>query len=177
VIFVKRAAEQSGTNNVYYFSLRDPRSAAPGSNVIGKYQWLDAHSASSTQWQNLEPVAPYYLFVPRSKKVAAEYGRGVSLKELFDISGVGIVAGRDHLAFAFEEAELEERLINFMSMSVGDARERFELGKDSTAWSVKNARKDVAKHKHIDELIQPVLYRPFDRRFTYYTGESNGFLA
>jgi hypothetical protein len=178
VIFVKRGSELSdGVNRVHYQSLRGPRSSPAGSNVPGKYAWLATNSVATTNWQSVEPLAPYFLFVPRSKTLSEEYEKGISLKMLFHNSGVGIVAGRDHFNFAFTKAEMEGRLVEFMSMSDDEARERFELGKDSTAWSVRNARKDIAKHGRVDELVKPAAYRPFDRRFTYYTGDSNGFLA
>jgi predicted helicase len=102
VIFVKRSSELSdGVNKVCYHGLRGPRSTIVGSNALGKYQWLDAHSVSNTVWQDIEPTAPYFLFVPRSKALAEEYQHGISLKSLFQNSGVGIVAGRDHFNFAF----------------------------------------------------------------------------
>ena len=48
------------------------------------------------------------------------------------------------------------------------------LGKDAQDWQVQLAQEDVRRH---DGRIRPVLYRPFDRRFTYYTGKSRGFIC
>jgi hypothetical protein len=177
-LYVKRGKTPDDyVKRVKYYSLRGPRTAQTGSNVQGKYKWLDDHSIENTQWHVVEPVAPYYLFVPRDKELDAEYSKGISLKDLVLVSGVGIVAGRDHFNFAFDEQQLEDRLVEFAGLSVEDARSTFELGKDSTAWSVLKAQEDVKNNGRLDELIQPVLYRPFDKRFTYYTGHSHGFLA
>jgi hypothetical protein len=178
VIFVKRGDKLAdGTKRVKYFSLRGPRASNLDAMPVGKYQWLDAHSVRNTDWLSIEPMAPYYLFVPRDKATEAEYKLSFSLKEIFVVSGVGIVAGRDHFHFAFTKHEMEERILDFMSMSEEEARSSFELGKDSTAWSVASARTDVETHGQIDKRVEPVIYRPFDRRFTYYTGRSKGFLA
>jgi predicted helicase len=96
---------------------------------------------------------------------------------MFLVSGVGIVAGRDHFNFAFTAQEMEDRLVRFVSMNVEEARTQFDLGKDSTAWSVSRAQADVNAEGRIEELTVAVLYRPFDKRYTYYTGNSHGFLA
>jgi predicted helicase len=177
-LFVRRGDELTdGNKRVSYYSLRGPRLTNEVSHTVGKYEWLDAHSVANTEWQAIEPVAPYYLFVPRDKEIEAEYKKGVSLKDMFLVSGVGIVAGRDHFNFAFTAQEMEDRLGRFASMNVEEARTHFDLGKDSTAWSVGRAQADVNSQGNIEELTVPVLYRPFDKRYTYYTGNSHGFLA
>jgi predicted helicase len=177
-LFIRRGDELAdGSKRTRYYSLRGPRRTNEETNTIGKYEWLDAHSVTNTEWQLVDPVAPYYLFVPRDKEIEAEYKKGVSLKDVFLVSGVGIVAGRDHFNFAFTAQEMEDRLVEFASMDLEEARIRFDLGKDSTAWSARRAQDEVNSQRRIHELTVPVLYRPFDKRYTYYTGNSHGFLA
>ena len=99
-LLVKRGDELAdGNKRVSYYSLRGPRSTNEEGTFVGKYDWLDSHSVANTEWQPIDPVAPYYLFVPRDKEIEAEYKKGFSLKQMFLLSGVGIVAGRDHFYF------------------------------------------------------------------------------
>jgi hypothetical protein len=59
------------------------------------------------------------------------------------------------------------------------ARERFRLGKDVRDWSVARAQQDLREagvpNESAKARIVPILYRPFDVRYTFYTGRSRGF--
>jgi len=55
------------------------------------------------------------------------------------------------------------------------ARLAYDLGKDVRDWKVKLAQKDLIDSGLDKKRIVPILYRPFDTRFTYYTGKSRGF--
>src|SRR5260370_5503831 len=68
-------------------------------------------------------------------------------------------------------------LNDFVSLAMEDAREKYNLGADSLEWQVALAQKDVRSSKLSDERIQPIAYRPFDTRFTYYTGVSRGLIC
>ena len=71
---------------------------------------------------------------------------------------------------------------DFTVLTVEDARIRYSLRKDSQDWKISWAQADVRSHTDqdrpdYDKHIAPILYRPFDRRFTFYTGESGGFIC
>ncbi len=55
------------------------------------------------------------------------------------------------------------------------AREAYDLGKDARDWKVDLAQKDLKESALDKEKIQAILYKPFDTRYTYYTGKSRGF--
>jgi predicted helicase len=55
------------------------------------------------------------------------------------------------------------------------ARQAYELGKDARDWKVVFAQEDLRKSGPEKEKLVPILYRPFDVRWTYYTGNSRGF--
>jgi predicted helicase len=52
---------------------------------------------------------------------------------------------------------------------------RFNL-KDSRDWKIEWAKKDLADN-YSDTLIQTIMYRPFDYRYTFYSGRSKGFIG
>lgn len=62
-------------------------------------------------------------------------------------------------------------------MSPARAREAFELGDDGRDWTVALAKADVSSSGPHPRFLSPILYRPFDLRFTYWTGRTKGFMA
>lgn len=55
------------------------------------------------------------------------------------------------------------------------ARLTYNLGKDARDWKVELAQNDLKESGLKRKKIVPILYRPFDLRYTYYTGKSRGF--
>ena len=69
---------------------------------------------------------------------------------------------------------MERVVADFAARETEEARTFYDLGKDARDWKVRLAQEDVQSG---NGHICPVLYRPFDRRFTYYTGKSRGFIC
>ncbi len=67
-------------------------------------------------------------------------------------------------------------VLSFSQMNEELAREAFQLDKDARDWKVALAQQDVRREggPHHPYII-PILYRPFDKRYTYYTGRARGF--
>ena len=63
-----------------------------------------------------------------------------------------------------------------MSLNDDEARKYFDLGDDARDWQIALAKKDL-QTSNLDFVnkIVPINYRPFDTRYTYYTGKSKGF--
>ena len=142
-----------------------------------KYVWLDDHDRGSTQWQELNPVSPLYLFVPRDEALEAGYRRFISVAEAFPVNSVGIVTARDRLTIHWSDEEVWNTVRVFSGMAPELARQGWQLGKDAQDWKVILAQKDLRDSGPTREKIVPILYRPFDVRYTYYTGRSGGFIC
>jgi len=140
----------------------------------GKDRWLEENDIKSTEWQTLDPSSPFYLFIPQDTSLRDEYYSYPSITDIMPVHSVGIVTARDNLTIAFTKEELKERLEEFVRLEKEEARERFELGKDSSDWEIEWAQKDVEEHGIKDELIVPILCRPFDIRYTFYSGRTHG---
>ena len=141
---------------------------------VGKYDRLVASDAASTEWQALSPKPPLRLFVPRDDALHEEYEAGAPISDIFPVNSVGIVTARDKLAIQWTADDMERIAEDFAARGTEAARTFYDLGKDARDWQVQLAQKDVQRG---DGRISPVLYRPFDRRFTYYTGKSRGFIC
>lgn len=143
----------------------------------GKYPWLLQHDITNTDWTELDPQSPFYLFKPQDTALNEEYQAGWSVREAMPVNSVGIVTARDKLTIHWTAAETLETVRDFAALDPEEARTKYGLGRDVQDWKVKFAQKDINEHGDKASRIIPVLYRPFDARFTYYTGRSRGFIC
>lgn len=140
-----------------------------------KYQWLASNNLESTPWKPVSPNAPSYQFVPQDEKLRDEYEKGWKVTDIMPINSVGIVTARDELTIWNTPEAVWKTVSDFVSRSPEDAREKYDLGPDARDWKVELAQKDLKKSGPSKDRIKPILYRPFDVRYTYYTGHSRGF--
>jgi len=140
-----------------------------------KYAGLAENDVSTTHWQTLKPQAPFYLFVPQDETVRAEYEQGWRITDIMPVNSVGIVTARDALTIHWSREDIWRTVNDFANLPVEEAREKYELGKDSQDWKVALAQTDLKESGLSEGQLAPVLYRPFDVRHTYYTGKPSGF--
>lgn len=142
-----------------------------------KSRFLASHQLSNTDWTVLDPIPRFYLFTPFDSSLAGEYENGIRLVDIFPLSTVGCVTARDELTIHWDADDVWQTVTDFDSLSPETAREKYDLGKDVRDWTVEGAQRDVRTSGPTRSLVAPVLYRPFDQRFTYYTGQSRGFIG
>lgn len=142
-----------------------------------KYKSLAGLEFESVPWEKLEPRAPAHLFIRRSNELLAEYERGWKISEIFPANSVGIVTARDDLTIRWTIEDVWQTVQDFISLPVEEARAKYSLGKDARDWKVTFAQNDLRSSGPRKERINPILYRPFDVRFTYFTGASRGFIC
>ncbi len=140
-----------------------------------KYDYLEKNNINSTTWTDIVPVTPFYLLQETNQVLYSEYMKYPSVTDIFDVNGVGIVTARDHLTMQFTPEQAWNTVLQFANMPIEQARIAYDLGEDTRDWKVEFAQKDLKSSGLDRKKIVPVLYRPFDIRFTYYTGKSRGF--
>ena len=140
-----------------------------------RYNMLKETDVQTTEWSDLQPTSPLYLFAPQAANYRTEYETGWKITDIFVKRVVGIVTGRDKLTIHRTAEELRETVTDFVSLSVDEAREKYRLGNDSQDWQVHLAQADLRNHSDADQHIQSIHYRPYDARWTYYIGQSSGF--
>lgn len=135
-----------------------------------KYGALDASDLGSTQWHEMKPVAPVYLFIPQDAELLAEYESGWSLREVFSPNGdpaPGIVTTHDDFAISWTAEQAAQKVERLLATSTeAEARELFTLCSQDQ-WRYARAKQELADGKW-RERIAPILYRPFDLRWTVY---------
>lgn len=145
-----------------------------------KYAWLESHTlpldTPFQPFQPIQPTSPFYFFVPRQIQNLEVYQSWPKITDIFQKYHTGIIAGRDNLAIHFSEDELWTTVLRFSQMDPELARQAYQLGKDARDWKVALAQKDLQRSGPSRDFIKPILYRSFDVRYTYYTGQNRGFL-
>ncbi len=142
-----------------------------------KYDALQIGSINKLPFKQLVLRAPFYFFIPQDNKSGAEYHKGFALNVLFPINSVGIVTARDELTIHEKRDDLIRTIQNFSMLPIEDARQEYNLGKDVRDWRVEWAQNDLKNTGLNPDNIRAISYRPFDTRWTYYTGQSRGFLC
>jgi type I restriction-modification system DNA methylase subunit len=142
-----------------------------------KYEWLDLHNIKTTEWEEVQPTSPFYFFVPREERYRELYTKYWKITDIFSVNSVGIVTARDRLTIQDTPKEVWRIIQDFSSIPEERARTKYNLGKDARDWKVALAQQDLKATGLKKELVVRVLYRPFDARYTYYTGHSRGFVC
>ena len=83
-IFVKRMDGDDSPARVFHTDLWGERESELGG---GKYGWLAANDIASTDWAELSPKSPHYLFVPRDEALIDEYEAAWSVPAIFSPNG------------------------------------------------------------------------------------------
>ena len=172
-LFVKHKDSGSDPCRVFHADLWGERESGPAD---GKYGWLAAKDVDTTQWTELSPKSPDYLFVPRDEEQLKEYKTGWKVTDIFPINSTGIVSKRDKIAFHFEQENLYRVLNDFHTLDEHTLKEKYNF-RESRDGKVNFVKKHIQSYGIKDEYIKLCLYRPFDYRWTYYTDKSKGFLG
>ena len=142
-----------------------------------KYKILSSSDLATTEWEQLEPTTPNYLFKPWDNELAGEYEQWQKITQIMPVNSVGVVTARDKLTIHWTPEEVMRIARDFAFLPPETARSKYSLGNDSRDWKIHFAQADLKDTGIKDELIAPIMYRPFDNRHTYYTGKSRGFMC
>ena len=125
-LFAKRADGADTPARVFHANLWGEREAGPGG---GKYGWLAANDIHTTEWLELSPKSPRYLFIPRDETLAEEYEAGWSVTDAFPTNSVGIVTARDKLTIQWARDKMKQVASDFARLSEDAARTQFALAR------------------------------------------------
>ena len=168
--FIKKAGRLSKKSGAKVFH----------SDIVGtrskKYNFLSKETIDNTQWNKIKPISPYYFFTSKfDSKLWNKYILGWKISDIFCLNAVGIITARDSLTIHFTEQDVWDTVKNFSNFSIEKARNYYNLGKDAKDWKIHLAQEDLKSTGLSKQKIHQIYYRPFDKRFTYYSGQSKGF--
>lgn len=166
-LFVKTGTKsKTDLGKIYHYEIKGGRDY--------KYEILTDLKWDVSLYKELEPSNPYFFFVPKNEKGKEDYNDGFAVSELFINKSSGSASANDTLNISFTEKEQIDKINDLLLMPEQDWRLRYGRLSDSRDWTYNTAKADALLNK--DE-IHRIAYRPFDIRFTCYTGNSRGLYA
>jgi hypothetical protein len=136
----------------------------------GKYDWLYKNDVIGTKWKKSHPKTPYYLFTPQNNEFGSEYEKGWSVRDIFSPYGdpaPGMVTTHDQFAISWDESEAIDKVEKLLkTQTESEARNLFRLCSQDQ-WQYNRAKSELADGAWRKQTM-PVLYRPFDIRWTVY---------
>ncbi|WP_434633638.1 type ISP restriction/modification enzyme [Helicobacter pylori] len=102
-LFVKNP--QTTKQKIHYYDVYGERAE--------KYAFLAQNDLNSIEWLELTPRKPFYSLLPVETRLLDEYEQGFSVKEMFQISSVGIVTGKDRIFIANNTESLKEQVLKY----------------------------------------------------------------
>ncbi len=140
-----------------------------------KYDFLYSNSIQSITWSELNPVSPYYFFIPKSQAGIGKYNTGIKLSDLFKNNNVGFVTANDKLNISLTKEDAAQKINDILTLSENEWRVKYNRPNDAQSWKYAWAKSDA--EDSLSDDYCPVNYRPFDLRWTKYTGKSGGLYA
>ena len=150
----------SGEYNVYHNERWGTRES--------KEAWLAANHVGHHDWQPLSPTPEFYLFVPQSSYLKAEFEVWQSLPHVMPTNGAGYITARDSLVIDFDKDTLIKRICAFNASPQDDAAllRSFKVA-HKKGWNPQRARAEL-KHVDVQKRVIRTNYRPFDSRWIFF---------
>ncbi len=158
-IYVRMPGKKQKLGVVHYAELYGKRE--------DKFKALNEGDISTVKWRILDYSEPHYFFVPKDFEGENEYDKGFKLSDLFVNSGSGIKFRKDNLLVKnhFNKKSVEDLLKDINTLDANSLHTKYDFN-DTSDWKLEEKKSFFIGGDF--ENIEPVQYRPFDTRYTYY---------
>ncbi len=161
-LFIRRKGKKTTLAKLHYADIWGGRAE--------KYAFLETHDVGNTSWVEVTPSEPAYLFKPQSTEVKKEYESGWRLHHAMGENGdpaPGIITTHDEFAVSWNSAEAKAKINQFLSTTnEQEARLMWRLCTQNQ-WQYDRAKIALLNEPWENDVC-PILYRPFDVRWTVY---------
>ncbi len=141
----------------------------------GKYEWLFSHRWKDDVYTKISPTGSM-LFSETNAPLKKTYDIGFSIRDLYSTSAIGVITKRDELVISHDKNDIASLVQDMLDLSVEEIRRKRPKIQDVAGWTLSKAKSNVLKFG-LNDNIKPILHFPFDKKFTYHTRDSLGFLA
>ena len=161
----KKTGELSNVNHIDLWGSRE-----------SKYQTLLGKNVKSFVFTKVNYSAPFFFFQQKDETGRLEFDKGFRIDSLFEVNSVGFVSANDTMNISFLKIEQIEKIKELLKMDEHSWRIKYSRSKDARDWTYKTAKSDALRNFDVNK-VQQVSYRPFDNRWTCYTGNSRGLYS
>lgn len=167
-IYVKTKDKNKKDVKIFYHQLIGKRQ--------DKYNFLNNNSIKSIEFDLLSSKSPEFFMNIKDFKNEDEYNKGFYISKLFNFYLSGLSTKKDDFCIAIDKSAIEKRVYDLRHLDIDQIKDKYKLNKESSSWSLGGAINDIKKYKTNEKIIS-ISYRPFDNRYTFYTGNSMGFMG
>jgi len=143
----------------------------------GKYQLLLNQNLIIMPFTLVNYEKPFFFFVPKNNDQKAEYDNGFKVDKLFSLNKIGICTQRDNITIQMSKNNLRQVITDLIKLQPEIFRNKYNERPDGRDWKVSTAKANVINTKGHENNIREINYRIFDKRWTYYTNKSKGFMS
>lgn len=167
IIGIKREPSGHRLATVYQGDLWGARSS--------KYSSLWECSAPKLASAAIGLREPEYRFLQRNQALEGHYEEGFKLDKMMPVTSMGVMTKRDTVTIQFEASDVATTIRDFTILKREALEQKYRDIADARDWHLAGVKSNIQRFG--PDHVRPILYRPFDYRFTYYTDFSRGFLA
>ena len=170
-LFIKTNQKKLGElAEVYKFDLYGKRDE--------KYDFLTKNHMSTINFEKVTPRSNSFIFNKFNYSENDNYTRGFEIKNLFKVNGSGVVSKRDALAFQDNKSNIKEKISDIYNLTTEEIKNKYNyISWESRDGKVEFCKDNVMKFGIKEQLFIQYTYRQFDTKWTYYNGESKGFIG
>ncbi|MCF8232027.1 MAG: N-6 DNA methylase [Bacteroidales bacterium] len=143
-------------------------------NRDDKYNALLSNSLKSLTFKKIRPKEPEFFFIKSSLEGKDAFKRGFKITEIFIRYSNGFTTEKDSITIKFDKEDIEKVVTDMAELKIENFQKKYSIETEGRDWKSHSAQNDILANKG---AFIKVLYRPFDFRFSYYTGKSKGFFA
>lgn len=167
-LFIKKNKSNEKLADVFHFDIYGKRKK--------KYDTLLNNSLNTISFEQVKYEHPNYYFTPFHKQNIESVENDFYLANLFHESSLGVLSKNDKITIGIEKDNLSRIISDFRNLTEHELRNKYKLKSDSRDWALTRAMADVIDNNS-DNNYTHIEYRPFDKRWTYFTGTPKGFFA
>jgi len=132
-----------------------------------KFLSLNESDLDSIEWKSITVAKPYYFYVPKNFEGADIYQKGIKIDVLFNYGSTGCESAKDKFIIKFSQKERNELENYILSHNKTEISLHYDLKIDKA----NQVRNDIT---NVINDFNQILYRPFDKRYTLYSSNSEG---
>ena len=139
-----------------------------------KYSFLSTHTIANIDWAEIHPDEPMFYLIPRDFSGIEAYRTGFAINEVFIVSSQGVMSGNDVCVMFESRKDAQETIENAIHAETMDKAVHVicDGKKLPKNWNPKDAINDLRAGYSLEEIQ----YRPFEKRYTAFSGRSCGWL-
>ncbi|EAL3990199.1 DNA methyltransferase [Campylobacter upsaliensis] len=174
-LFIKYKNEPSKGATIFYASTAQ-KGIFKRAEKFALLEDISQRGLNSIKWEELSLDEPYFWFVPKifESEEYEDFWALASNKALGDKKAVflsyinGITSGKDEIAFQISQPNLNQILEDLINLETEKFEKKYQIKSTNAEWNAERVRSDVRQN---EGKIEAIAYRPFEARYTYYSGK------